>query len=179
MAFALFASACSAGGPSTPPPKHGADVSGNAIANLALANVGGTACGYNSLGGQSFDSSCTGNGGLPEYWCSDFASWVWGNSGVDTSALSAAAGSFGLYGTNNGTFVNSPQEVGDAVLFDYDGNGYADHVAIVTAIEDDGTIETVSGDWDGESGDEATFASTSSCERSSDRAGIARLTAGA
>jgi hypothetical protein len=137
-------------------------VSGNALASLALANLGGSACGNNSLGGQSFDSSCTGNGGWPEYWCSDFVKWVWENNGIDTSALNAAAGSFGLYGTNNGTFYNSPQSVGDAVLFDYDGNGSADHVAIVTAIEDDGTIETVSGDWDGDDGDEATFAGTSS-----------------
>jgi hypothetical protein len=134
--------------------------SGDDIANLALANLGGMACAQNSLDGNSFFSSCDGNGGSPEYWCSDFASWVWSNSGVDTSELTAAAGSFGAYGNNHGTFSDSPS-VGAAVVFDYDGGGYADHVAIVTQVNDDGSIETVSGDWDGVGGSEAEFASTS------------------
>jgi hypothetical protein len=100
---------------------------------------------------------------LFRYWCSDFAKWVWQNHGIDTSLMGALAGTFGIYGKLNGTFYNSPQSVGDAVLFNWDGVSYADHVAIVTAIEDDGTIVTVSGDWGGEDGtDEATFASTSS-----------------
>ncbi len=87
--------------------------------------------------------------------------WVWENNGVDTSALSAAAGSFYVYGQNNGTLSNTPA-VGDAVVFDYGGGGYADHVAIVSEIEGDGTIQTVSGDWNGQDGTEAYFSSTSS-----------------
>jgi hypothetical protein len=136
------------------------DANGNDIANLALANLGGMACNQNSLGGDSFFSSCTGNGGSPEYWCSDFAKWVWDNNGIDTSELTAAAGSFGAYGHNHGTFSSSPS-VGAAVVFDYDGGGYADHVAIVTQVNDDGSIETVSGDWNGDSGTEAEFSGTS------------------
>ncbi len=136
-------------------------VAGNAIANLALANVGGMACATNSLGGHSFGSSCTGNGGQPEYWCADFALWVWANAGVsNVSGLDAAAGSFYVYGQNNGTLSNTPA-VGDAVVFDYQGGGVADHVAIVTQVNSDGTIESVSGDWNGDSGSEATFSSTS------------------
>jgi len=136
-------------------------VAGNAIANLALANVGGMACATNSLGGHSFGSSCTGNGGQPEYWCADFALWVWSNAGVsNVSGLDAAAGSFYVYGQNNGTLSNTPA-VGDAVVFDYQGGGVADHVAIVTQVNSDGTIESVSGDWNGDSGSEATFSSTS------------------
>src|ERR1700733_7772943 len=81
---------------------------GGGLASLALANVNGTACGQNSLDGNGFETSCTGNGGLPEYWCADFATWVWQNNGVDTSSLSAAAGSFYEYGLNNGTLSNSP-----------------------------------------------------------------------
>lgn len=136
-------------------------VAGSAIASLALANVGGMACGTNSLGGHSFGTSCTGNGGQPEYWCADFALWVWSNAGVsNVSGLDAAAGSFYVYGQNNGTLSNTPA-VGDAVVFDYQGGGVADHVAIVTQVNGDGTIETVSGDWNGDSGSEATFSSTS------------------
>jgi hypothetical protein len=136
-------------------------VSGSGIVSLALANVGGSACGTNSLGGTHFESSCTGNGGQPEYWCADFAQWVWANSGADTTGLNAAAGSFYCYGQNNGTLSNTPQP-GAAVVFDYQGNCVADHVAIVTQVNSDGTIETASGDWNGQSGSEATFSSTSS-----------------
>lgn len=136
------------------------EVSGSSIVSLALANVGGMACGTNSLGGTHFESSCTGNGGQPEYWCADFAQWVWANSGVDTTGLNAAAGSFYCYGQNNGTLSNTPQP-GAAVVFDYAGNCVADHVAIVTQVNSDGTIESVSGDWNGQSGSEAEFSSTS------------------
>ncbi|HEY8091798.1 MAG TPA: CHAP domain-containing protein, partial [Polyangiaceae bacterium] len=114
-----------------------------------------------SNGGHAFDSSCTGNGGLPEYWCADFARWVWENQGAgNTSELNAAAGSFYVYGQNHGTLKNTPA-VGDAVVFDWHGDGTADHVALVSQVNSNGTIETVSGDWNGQSGSEATFSSTS------------------
>ncbi|HEY6462947.1 MAG TPA: NBR1-Ig-like domain-containing protein, partial [Polyangiaceae bacterium] len=77
-----------------------------------------------------------------------------------TSELTAAAGSFYVYGQNHGTLGNSPA-VGDAVVFDYKGGGVADHVALVTKVNSDGTIETASGDWNGDSGTEAQFSSTS------------------
>ena len=137
-----------------------AKVSGGDLASLALANVGGTACGTNSRGESRFGSSCTGNGGEPEYWCADFVKWVWENNGVDTSGLNAAAGSFYLYGQNHGTLSNTPS-VGAAIVFDYHGGGSADHVAIVTRVFGDGTIETASGDWNGQNGSEAFFSRTS------------------
>jgi len=50
--------------------------SASTIAALATANVGKQACSTNTLGGRGFETSCTGNGGQPEYWCADFAKWV-------------------------------------------------------------------------------------------------------
>jgi MYXO-CTERM domain-containing protein len=139
-----------------------ADLSGTDVSSLALANVGGMACKKNSLGSTSFDSSCTGNGGQPEYWCADFARWVWEHVGAQhTSELTAAAGSFYVYGQNHGTLSKTPK-LGDAVVFNYQGGGVADHVALVTKVNGNGTIETVSGDWNGQSGSEAQFSSTSS-----------------
>jgi hypothetical protein len=132
-----------------------------APAQIALDNVGNTACGENSLGGHGFGSSCTGNGGQPEYWCSDFVKWVWDAAGADVGGLTAAAGSFYCYGDKHGTLSDTPH-VGDAVVFDYQGNCWADHVAIVTEVHDDGKIVTVSGDWNGKSGSQAYFASTAS-----------------
>ena len=134
---------------------------GAEIASIALANVGKGACSTNSTGGTAFDSSCTGNGGQPEYWCADFARWAWAAAGVDTSQLDAAAGSFYVYGQNNNT-LHYPPSVGDAVVFDYSGGGVAEHVAIVAQVNADDSIETVSGDWGGNGSSEAAFSSTSS-----------------
>jgi len=135
---------------------------GEKIAKLALANLNKKACSENSKGKKDFDSSCHGNGGEPEYWCADFARWVWANAGggVDTAGLDAAAGSFYTYGERHHTLHTTPA-LGDAVVFDYQGNGVADHVAIVTKVDANGDIETVSGDWGGDNGTEAEFASTS------------------
>jgi hypothetical protein len=134
---------------------------GEKIEKLARANLGKKACSENSEGSKDFDSSCTGDDGHPEYWCADFARWVWAKAGVsDTKGLTAAAGSFYTYGKNHGTFHTSPS-LGDAVVFDYQGDGVADHVAIVTAVDKNGDIETVSGDWGGDDGSEIHFASTS------------------
>jgi cell wall-associated NlpC family hydrolase len=135
---------------------HGAN-----IASIAHANLGKGACSTNSAGGKAFDSSCTGNGGQAEYWCADFARWVWAHAGAkNTSELTAAAGSFYTYGQKNHTLHSKPQ-VGDAVVFNYAGGGYADHVALVTKVNSNGTIETISGDWGGQSGSEAHFSITS------------------
>jgi hypothetical protein len=129
------------------------------VASIALANVGDTACGLNSQGGHGYGSSCTGNGGQPEYWCSDFAKWVWAAAGADVGGLTPAAGSFYCYGQKNGTLSNTPH-VGDAVVYDYQGSCWADHVALVTQVNANGTIVTASGDWNGQSGSQAYFAST-------------------
>jgi hypothetical protein len=88
-----------------------------------------------------------------------FREVVWQQAGADTSGLTAAAGSFYVYGQNHGTLHDSPS-VGDAVVFNYAGGGYADHVALVTQVNSNGTIETVSGDWGGSGSSQAAFAST-------------------
>ena len=135
---------------------HQKDTVGETIAAVALGQVGGKACSP-----QVYDTSCTGNDNQPEYWCADFARWVWEQAGVgNTSELTAAAGSFYVYGQKHSTLHDTPS-VGDAVVFDYAGGGYADHVALVTQVNGNGTIETVSGDWAGSGATEAAFSSTS------------------
>ena len=137
--------------------------------SLAADNIGKTAgtCAttptHNSLGGDQFEYSCAGGySGGPEYWCADFAKWVWANSGYDTSGLTAAAQSFYEYGQSHGTFHGTAQ-AGDAVVYSSSPGGYADHVAIVTAVNSDGSIVTANGDWGGQGGSGmAHFAVTSS-----------------
>lgn len=147
------------------------------VGALAAANVGKGA-GYcsivnssnNTLGGRQFESSCTGNGGAGEYWCADFAIWVWqhaGGGGITVSGLTAAAGSFYTYGASHGTLHTSSSyvpHVGDAIVFNYHGGGRADHVGVVGAVHSDGSIQTINGDFGGRSGSEGYFARTSRVE---------------
>ncbi|MBR7833010.1 CHAP domain-containing protein [Actinospica durhamensis] len=149
------------------------------IAALANANIGkgaGTCSqansSLNSLGGSEFNTSCTGNGGSAEYWCADFALWVWANSGVNTTGLTAAAGSFVTAASQNGSTLESSSsyapQVGDAVVYNYgiDGNGpgVASHVGLVTGVNADGSITTANGDFGGGSGGETAFAVTSTVQ---------------
>lgn len=138
---------------------------GTDVVQVAQMALGDGACAKNPSGGVGFASSCTGNGGQPEYWCADFARWVWAALGVPyTGDLTAAAASFYTYGQRHGTLTSTPA-VGDAVVFDYTTAGgypYADHVAIVTEVNPNGTIESISGDWGGTGSTEAAFAGSSS-----------------
>lgn len=152
------------------------------VATLALANQGKGAgqCSQvnsapNSLGGTAFGNSCTGNNGDAEYWCADFAKWVWQNAAgstiTDTDSLNAAAVSFYNYGVDHGTLHTAASyqpQVGDAVIYDVTvpsgqtHGTFADHVGLVTAVNSDGSIQTVNGDFGGVSGyGQSYFAETS------------------
>lgn len=135
-------------------------------ASLAAANMHKTAgtCAanptHNSLGGDQFESSCSGYAGHPEYWCADFAKWVWRHSGLNIDGLTAAAQSFYTYGQSHGSFRSKPV-AGDAMVFASSPSGYAHHVGIITAVHSDGSITVANGDFGGQSGSETTFATTS------------------
>jgi hypothetical protein len=85
-------------------------VSGSNIASIAEGQIGGT---------------CSDYYGCPDpgEWCSDFAMWVWQKAGAYISGLSAASGSFYVYGLSQGTLSSTPH-VGDAVIFDYGYQGW-------------------------------------------------------
>ncbi|GAA1950002.1 hypothetical protein GCM10009738_24330 [Kitasatospora viridis] len=147
---------------------------GTGAAQLASANIGKSAgtCAnnptYNSLGGSQFEHSCAGGySGGPEYWCADFAMWVWQNSGFYTGGLDAGAASFQTYGLNNGsqhTAADYRPQVGDAVEYGSTLDSAIHHVGIVTAVNADGSVTTANGDWGGTTGTGtmAGFAVTSS-----------------
>jgi hypothetical protein len=143
------------------------------LAALANANVGKGA-GYcsqvntsnNTLGGDQFLTSCSGNGGEGEYWCADFAAWVWQNVGINTAGLTAAASSFILDASDNGSTVHTSAsyapQVGDVLVYNYSG-GVASHDGLVVAVNSDGSITTDNGDFGGVLNEgEAEFAQTSS-----------------
>ena len=94
-----------------------------------------------------------------EFWCADFTKWVWEKAGVSgTGTLTPAAASFYTWGVQHGehiSFGGTPQ-VGDAIILYPNGtsapNGsYADHVGIVTAVNSNGTVDLVNGDFLGAS----------------------------
>ena len=83
----------------------------------------------------------------PRAWCADFAKFAFYWGGAKYTGLNAAAASFRTYGINNGTWHGRgsgyiPRK-GDAAVFDWDGNGSMDHVAIVTSYYD----TTTDGDY--------------------------------
>ncbi|PYC78565.1 hypothetical protein C7C46_15785 [Streptomyces tateyamensis] len=156
-ALVLMAALLGAAAPAT---ASAATPTGSAAAALATANVGKTAgsCANtpttNSLGGTQFETSCSGGGsGGPEYWCADFAMWVWANSGFSTVGLDAGAVSFQTYGQRNGTQHTATSylpQVGDAVEYGSTKDSAIHHVGIVTAVHADGSVTTANGDWNGD-----------------------------
>jgi CHAP domain len=165
MAIVLYAPSASAAPAALPPAAtapSGLATSSARIVQLASDNVGRQACDTNSQGGHAYYTSCDGNNGHPEFWCADFAKWVWAQAGVtDLSGLNPAAVSFYQYGIANHTFTHTPS-VGDAVVFSNSGpTSDIHHVAIVSEVLPGNEIVTISGDWGGDSGSEAHFASTS------------------
>ncbi len=95
-----------------------------------------------------------------ELWCADFAKWVWAQGGVtaDLATLTPAASSFYAWGKQQGERMpaHSLSPVpGDAVVFypagERPGASYADHVGLVTAVNADGTVNLVNGDFAGSS----------------------------
>ena len=95
-----------------------------------------------------------------EEWCSDFAQWVWEQAGVtaNMSAINAGSDSFYDWGLDQGETMpidSTFPQAGDAVVFFPPGSTtpatYADHVGIVTAVNADGTVNLVNGDFLGTS----------------------------
>jgi hypothetical protein len=95
-----------------------------------------------------------------EAWCSDFVKWVWQQAGVtaDMNDINAGSTSFTGWAQAQGqtlTIDSDAPAVGDAVVFYPPGavgpSDYADHVGIVTAVNPDGTVNLVNGDFLGTS----------------------------
>jgi CHAP domain-containing protein len=107
-----------------------------------------------------------------EFWCSDFAKWVWSQAGVTSnlSTLNPGANSFLTWADQSGqtlTLDGTSPQVGDAIVLFAPGTfggsggltGYsptnpppgADHVGIVVGVNGSGAIQVVNGDfiWNG------------------------------
>ena len=126
----------------------------------AIEGVGAPECdGNGSISNPNGTTTTVQNQG--EYWCSDFAKWVWKWAGQpNTGVLDPGADSFYTWGKDEGealTTDGSNPEVGDAVVLygQLDGganpglNVVADHVGIITYVYPNGNVDTVNGDFQG------------------------------
>jgi hypothetical protein len=91
----------------------------------------------------------------PEYWCSDFATYVWQHAGVSVPTYPGVS-SFADWARRNGKFSTDTSllRVGDVVF-------YAQHVGVVIQVQPNGTVVTADGDFGGTGKPQAAFASTS------------------
>ncbi len=97
---------------------------------------------------------------VSEFWCADFTKWVWKRAGVTSGlgVLTPSAATFYTWGTDHGEHISfgGTAKTGDAVILYPPGTkapdgSYADHVGIVTAVNSDGTVNLVNGDFLGRS----------------------------
>lgn len=90
-------------------------------------------------------------------WCADFVSYIASQTiGEDNLAdwykncNRAYCPDIMNNAKANGAFIGADQaQMGDAVLFDWDGDGTADHIGYVISINDDGTANTIEGNTGG------------------------------
>lgn len=96
-----------------------------------------------------------------EVWCADFAKWVWAQAGVTAGmdTLDAGAASFYSWALGQGqkpVVDGGRPEPGDAVVFykpgRVDAGTSADHVGLISAVNADGTVDLVNGDFLGPGG---------------------------
>lgn len=131
------------------------------ISATARAENGNSYCAHGGyVGGPNQSSSCTGGTTRTHAWCADFAGWVWARNGVTgLGTLDDRAASFMDYGKKYGTLSQTPH-VGDAVVYNYNGSDYADHVALVTGVNGD-TVTITGGNQGGFPGHVSTNSTTS------------------
>ncbi len=122
---------------------------GNQIASVAQSQVGNTS-GWNYTNGQN------------QAWCDDFASWVLQKAGYQGYGSQAYVPSSVDWAKQHGLWIpnqngNTPQK-GDLVVFDWNGDGTADHIGVVTGVNQNGSINVVSGNTDayGKTGGESS-----------------------
>jgi hypothetical protein len=125
-----------------------ASIARGEAADASRNHENGANCNYYS-GALSAGSKCAG-GWRSEAWCADFARWVWGRAGVNTSGLTAGAISFQAYGTKRGTWHAGSSlagvQAGDVLGWHFGGGSGDDHVGVVVAVGAD-SVTTVDGNY--------------------------------
>ena len=91
-----------------------------------------------------------------ESWCADFVSYCMTKAGMPLNDpwCPSIVNKFQASGQWKG---NTNPQAGDIVLFDWNGDGVADHVGIVKGVNGDGSIQTIEGNTGNANGQEGVW----------------------
>jgi uncharacterized protein (TIGR02594 family) len=98
----------------------------------------------------TYRSATAGAANSPGPWCAYFVSWLAKQSGAPIGPGGAGTGyvpALETWGRNTGRFSpgNTTPKPGDIVIFDWQGDGTADHTGIVERVDANGRIHTIEG----------------------------------
>lgn len=114
-----------------------------AVAEIALSQVG-------NVGGEIYWRWYGFNSRVE--WCACFVSWCYAQAGATEPKFSGCtSGGMGWFQSHEQWADRNYTDIapGDAIFFDWDGSGDADHVGIVVGVEN-GTVYTVEGNSSGD-----------------------------
>lgn len=114
-----------------------------AVAEIALSQVG-------NVGGEIYWRWYGFNSRVE--WCACFVSWCYAQTGATEPKFSGCtSGGMGWFQSHGQWADRNYTDIapGDAIFFDWDGSGDADHVGIVVGVEN-GTVYTVEGNSSGD-----------------------------
>jgi peptidoglycan hydrolase-like protein with peptidoglycan-binding domain len=123
-----------------PPPSSSGDLRARVL-EAARGEIGTTESGDNRGEALKY-ANHFGRG--PEAWCADFVSYVTQQAGGKMNDPYCPSVVSNLKADGNWKGRSNPQP-GDLVLFDWDGDGQADHIGLVEKVNGDGTIGTIEG----------------------------------
>ena len=129
------------------PPKPSASTVGQRAANLATGWLGFN---YTGVSYDYWHATYS-----PQYWCSDFATYVWQHAGVAVPTYPGVSNFQGWVQRNGRLSTDTSHlHVGDVIF-------YASHVGVVVQVFPNGSVTTADGDWGGSGSTQAAFASSS------------------
>lgn len=141
--------------PVTPPPSQTPGPLGARMLDVARAELGYVERTGHNDGEILKYPHAFGRGS--EAWCADFVSWVSQRAGgrMNDPYTPSIVSSLKRDGHWKG---RSNPQVGDLVLFDFDGDGTPEHIGLVEKVNHDGTISTIEGNTvDPRSGRQGVF----------------------
>lgn len=125
---------------------------GQRMVELAQREIGVSETGGNNESPRirEYRSSTAGAENTPGPWCAYFVSWLAKGAGAPIGAGGNGTGyvpTLEAWGRQTGRFVEFGQrpQAGDIVIFDWSGDGTADHTGIVERVGADGSIHTIEG----------------------------------
>lgn len=134
-------------------PVGGGGAVGQRMVALAQQEIGVSETGGNNEGSRirEYRSATEGAQDTPGPWCAYFVSWLAKGAGAPIGAGGNGTGyvpTLEAWGRQTNRFVErgaQPPQAGDIVIFDWAGDGVADHTGIVERVDPDGTVHTIEG----------------------------------